>query len=120
MKSRKILALLLAMVMVLGLCSMASAAAPTDRVQINNMMVDASLVETQDGEMIEPQMVSLEAAVAATAYNPSDNPTYAPINAIAVDWSGYDLSVSGVMRADGCILREPASMMLLLHFPTLD
>lgn len=98
MKSRKMLALLLAMVMVLGLCSMASAAASTDRVQINNMMVDASLVETQDVETIEPQMVSLEAAVAATAYNPGDNPSYAPINAIAVDWSGYDLSVGGIMQ----------------------
>lgn len=98
MKSRKMLALLLAMVMVLGLCSMASAAASTDRVQINNMMVDASLVETQDEETIEPQMVSLEAAVAATAYNPGDNPSYAPINAIAVDWSGYDLSVGGIMQ----------------------
>lgn len=47
MKSRKMLALLLAMVMVLGLCSMASAAASTDRVQINNMMVDKSLVEAE-------------------------------------------------------------------------
>ena len=45
MKTRKILALLLAMVMVLGLCSMASAAAPNDKVQINNMMVDASKVD---------------------------------------------------------------------------
>lgn len=47
MQKKKVLAILLAVVMVLGLCSMASAAAPTDRVQINNMMVDASLVEAE-------------------------------------------------------------------------
>ena len=47
MQKKKVLAILLAVVMVLGLCSMASASAPTDRVQINNMMVDASLVEAE-------------------------------------------------------------------------
>ena len=40
---KKVTALLLAIVMVLGLGTMASASAPADRVQINNMMVDASL-----------------------------------------------------------------------------
>ena len=44
---KKFLAILLAMVMVLGLGTMAMAAAPNEKVQINNMMVDASLVETQ-------------------------------------------------------------------------
>lgn len=44
---KKVIALMLAMIMVLGLCSMASATAPADRVQINNMMVDASLVEAE-------------------------------------------------------------------------
>ena len=47
MQKKKVLAILLAVVMVLGLCSMASATAPADRVQINNMMVDASLVEAE-------------------------------------------------------------------------
>lgn len=47
MQKKRILAILLAVVMVLGLCSMASATAPADRVQINNMMVDASLVEAE-------------------------------------------------------------------------
>ena len=42
---KKVTALLLAIVMVLGLGTMASASAPADRVQINNMMVDASLVK---------------------------------------------------------------------------
>lgn len=97
MKTKKLVALLLAVVMVLGLGTTAFASS-NEKVQINNMMVDASLVETQDEETIEPQMVSLEAAVAATAYNPGDNPSYAPINAIAVDWSGYDLSVGGIMQ----------------------
>ena len=67
MKSQKILAFLLALVMVLGLATMATAAAPNDKVQINNMMVDASLVETMAEETVEPQAVSLEAAVATTA-----------------------------------------------------
>ena len=47
MQKKRILAILLTVVMVLGLCSMASATAPADRVQINNMMVDASLVEAE-------------------------------------------------------------------------
>ena len=42
MQKTKVLAILLAVVMVLGLCSMASAAAPNDKVPVNNMMVDAS------------------------------------------------------------------------------
>ena len=44
---KKVIAFMLAVVMALGLCSMASATAPNDRVQVNNMMVDASLVETE-------------------------------------------------------------------------
>lgn len=98
MKSQKILAFLLALVMVLGLATMATAAAPNDKVQINNMMVDASLVETMVEETVEPQAVSLEAAVATTAYNPGDNAAYAPINAIAVDWPGYEVTVQGIMQ----------------------
>ena len=47
MQKKKVLAILLAVVMVLGLCSMASATAPNDKVQVNNMMVDASLVEAE-------------------------------------------------------------------------
>lgn len=42
---KRFLAILLAMVMVLGLGTMATATAPADRVQINNMMVDASMVD---------------------------------------------------------------------------
>lgn len=46
MKSKKLIALLLAVVMVLGLGTMASASVPTDRVQINNMMVDATMLNS--------------------------------------------------------------------------
>ena len=44
---KRFIAILLAMVMVLGLGTMAMAVAPNDKVQINNMMVDASMVEAK-------------------------------------------------------------------------
>lgn len=81
MNTRKILALLLAMVMVLGLCSMASAVAPNEKVQINNMMVDASLVEAQAEETTV--MYAAEDLTATTANTVS----YPPIQKISVDWT---------------------------------
>lgn len=109
MKSRKMLALLLAMVMVLGLCSMASAAAPNDKVQINNMMVDASLYEAKTQEAAEakaalaeeaaPQEAPFETESAvATAYTPGDNDTYAPINTVDIDWDNRISDVRGIMQ----------------------
>lgn len=110
MKSRRILALLLAVVMVLGLCSMASATAPADRVQINNMMVDASLVEAQaeetvatqaasSNEIIVPQATPFELESELTSYySIGDNTTYAPIDDITVDWPGSEVVVRGVMQ----------------------
>ena len=71
---KKVTALLLAIVMVLGLGTMASASAPADRVQINNMMVDASLVETQNEEVAELEMVVPESSIATTAFDPSTIP----------------------------------------------
>lgn len=100
MKSRKMLALLLAMVMVLGLCSMASAAAPTDRVQINNMMVDKSLV---DPAMFDAEDVSMEEmteaafmleqmdSVSLLSLTPNEN--FPPIQNIHVDGYAEDSSV---------------------------
>lgn len=109
MKSRKMLALLLAMVMVLGLCSMASAAAPNDKVQVNNMMVDASLYEAKTQEAAEakaalaeeaaPQEAPFETESAvATAYTPGDNDTYAPINTVDIDWDNRISDVRGIMQ----------------------
>lgn len=100
MKSRKMLALLLAMVMVLGLCSMTSAAAPTDRVQINNMMVDKSLV---DPAMFDAEDVSMEEmteaafmleqmdSVSLLSLTPNEN--FPPIQNIHVDGYAEDSSV---------------------------
>lgn len=100
MKSRKMLALLLAMVMVLGLCSMASAAASTDRVQINNMMVDKSLV---DPAMFDAGDASLEEmteaafmleqmdSVSLLSLTPNEN--FPPIQNIHVDGYAEDSSV---------------------------
>ena len=83
MKSRKMLALLLAMVMVLGLCSMASAAASTDRVQINNMMVDASMVEAKvDAQAAVEE--SAEQAVHVVQTTSTQATLYPPINSITV------------------------------------
>ena len=100
MKSRKMLALLLAMIMVLGLCSMASAAASTDRVQINNMMVDKSLV---DPAMFDAGDASLEEmteaafmleqmdSVSLLSLTPNEN--FPPIQNIHVDGYAEDSSV---------------------------
>lgn len=98
MKTRKIVAVLLAIVMVFGLCSMASASAPNDREQINNMMVDASLVESNVAEEISAQAISLETTVATLTSNPGDNTAYAPINEISVDWPNYEVTVQGVLQ----------------------
>lgn len=110
MNARKILALLLAMVMVLGLGTMATATAPADRVQINNMMVDASLVEAQaeetvatqaasSNEIIVPQATPFELESELTSYySIGDNTTYAPIDDITVDWPGSEVVVRGVMQ----------------------
>ena len=82
MQKTKVLAILLAVVMVLGLCSMASAAAPNDKVQVNNMMVDASLVEAK----ADAQAVEEEAAVPAV--QATDTPVFPPIAAIALAGCG--------------------------------
>lgn len=94
------LALLLAMVMLLGLCSMASAAASTDRVQINNMMVDKSLV---DPAMFDAGDASLEEmteaafmleqmdSVSLLSLTPNEN--FPPIQNIHVDGYAEDSSV---------------------------
>lgn len=100
MQKKKVLAILLAVVMVLGLCSMASAAAPTDRVQINNMMVDKSLV---DPAMFDAEDVSMEEmteaafmleqmdSVSLLSLTPNEN--FPPIQNIHVDGYAEDSSV---------------------------
>lgn len=78
MFNRRLVAFLLAIVMVLGLGTMAMAAAPNDKVQVNNMMVDASLVEAK----ADAQAVEEEAAVPAV--QATDTPVFPPIAAIAL------------------------------------
>ena len=95
---KRFIAILLAMVMVLGLGTMAMAAAPNEKVQINNMMVDASLYEAKTQEAIELQTASTETAIATTANNPGDNAAYAPINEITVDWPNSEVKVPGIMQ----------------------
>ena len=100
MKSQKILAFLLALVMVLGLATMATAAAPNDKVQINNMMVDKSLV---DPAMFDAEDVSMEEmteaafmleqmdSVSLLSLTPNEN--FPPIQNIHVDGYAEDSSV---------------------------
>lgn len=91
MKSRKMLALLLAMVMVLGLCSMASAAASTDRVQINNMMVDAALAEEAAAQTAEVATLSADDASTADGVvllSSTTSVDYPPIYSITMGSKG--------------------------------
>lgn len=104
MKSRKMLALLLAMVMVLGLCSMASAAAPNDKVQINNMMVDASKVDLASfGLSAEEEIVPVETFAATATYSDLDvNANLPPIKKILIQgFNERDISSNvGIMQGN--------------------
>ena len=104
MKTRKILALLLAMVMVLGLCSMASAAAPNDKVQINNMMVDASKVDLASfGLSAEEEIVPVETFAATATYSDLDvNANLPPIKKILIQgFNERDISSNvGIMQGN--------------------
>lgn len=97
MKTKKLVALLLAVVMVLGLGTTAFASS-NEKVQINNMMVDASLVETQNEDVAEMEMVSPESTIATAAFDPSTNPNFAPIKNITVDWSNSTVEAAGAMQ----------------------
>ena len=97
MKAKKLVALLLAVVMVLGLGTTAFASS-NEKVQINNMMVDASLVETQNEDVAEMEMVSPESTIATAAFDPSTNPNFAPIKNITVDWSNSTVEAAGAMQ----------------------
>lgn len=98
MNGKKIVALLLAIVMVLGLGTMASASVPANRVQINNMMVDASMIEAKTEKAVavqaQPEPVSVQ-----TNLSPTD--LFPPISNIKVD--GFDENVSLVLQNAGVI-----------------
>lgn len=100
MKSQKILAFLLALVMVLGLATMATAAAPNDKVQINNMMVDASMVDPAMFDADEEAVEEVSAAalmleqmdvVSPLSLTPNEN--FPPIRNINVVGYTEDSSV---------------------------
>lgn len=77
---KRFIAILLAMVMVLGLGTMAMATAPNDKVQINNMMVDASKAEVKTEETTAMYAAENLATTATTV-------SYPPIQKISVDWT---------------------------------
>ena len=99
MKSRKILALLLAMVMVFGLCSMASAAAPTDRVQINNMMVDASLLNTPSSIALTANAESEVLSFTPPINTVSVSPDFELVTGVLQAQRHYNLTISNVEAA---------------------
>lgn len=80
---KRFIAILLAMVMVLGLGTMAMAAAPNEKVQINNMMVDSSLVEAKtDAQAVVEEPA--EQAVHVVQTTSTQATLYPPINSITV------------------------------------
>lgn len=80
---KRFIAILLAMVMVLGLGTMAMAAAPNEKVQINNMMVDSSLVEAKtDAQAVVEEPA--EQAVHVVQTTSTQATLYPPINNITV------------------------------------
>ena len=104
MQKTKVLAILLAVVMVLGLCSMASAAAPNDKVQVNNMMVDASKVDLASfGLSAEEESTPVETFAATATYSDLDvNANLPPIKKILIqDFEESDISSNvGIMQGN--------------------
>ena len=92
MNARKILALLLAMVMVLGLGTMAMAAAPNDKVQVNNMMVDASKVDLASFGLSAEEGSSPVETFAATYTDLGTNSNFPPIKEIVIE--GFENKIS--------------------------
>ena len=94
MQKKKVLAILLAVVMVLGLCSMASATAPADRVQINNMMVDASMVDPAmfdvNEETAEDVSAQAQSDSIAVQSNLAPSDYFPPIKNINIDIPNYE------------------------------
>lgn len=83
MKTKKILALLLAAVMVFGLCTTAFAATG-EKVQINNMMVDAG----RYAEALETIAIPASGTVnSVSVETTSDSMVYVPIKKVSVDWN---------------------------------
>lgn len=90
---KRFIAILLAMVMVFGLGTMAMAAAPNEKVQINNMMVDASMVEAKTEEAVavqaQPESVSVQTDLVPNEYFP-------PLQHIEIP--GYEENISFALQ----------------------
>lgn len=101
---KRFIAILLAMVMVLGLGTMAMATAPNDKVQINNMMVDASKVDLASfGLSAEEEIVPVETFAATATYSDLDvNANLPPIKKILIQgFNERDISSNvGIMQGN--------------------
>lgn len=104
MFNRRLVAFLLAIVMVLGLGTMAMAAAPNEKVQINNMMVDASKVDLASfGLTAEEESTPVETFAATATYSDLDvNANLPPIKKILIqDFEESDISSNvGIMQGN--------------------
>lgn len=104
MFNRRLVAFLLAIVMVLGLGTMAMAAAPNDKVQVNNMMVDASKVDLASfGLSAEEESTPVETFAATATYSDLDvNANLPPIKKILIqDFEESDISSNvGIMQGN--------------------
>lgn len=101
---KRFIAILLAMVMVFGLGTMAMATAPNDKVQINNMMVDASKVDLASfGLSAEEEIVPVETFAATATYSDLDvNANLPPIKKILIQgFNERDISSNvGIMQGN--------------------
>lgn len=83
MKTQKILALFMAVVMVFGLCTTAFAATG-EKVQINNMMVDTGKCAVASGTIAMPVSDTVNSVSAETT---SVSTVFVPIKELSVDWN---------------------------------
>lgn len=94
MFNRRLVAFLLAIVMVLGLGTMAMAAAPNEKVQVNNMMVDASKVDLASfGLTAEEESTPVETFAATATYTDLEtNANFPPIKEIVI--AGFENKIT--------------------------
>lgn len=96
---KKFLAILLAMVMVLGLGTMAMAAAPNEKVQINNMMVDVSLLNATNSIALNATSDSVVTSLTPPINTVSVSNTFELSSGVMQGQRQYNLTISGVEAA---------------------
>lgn len=96
---KRFIAILLAMVMVLGLGTMAMAAAPNEKVQINNMMVDVSLLNATNSIALNATSDSVVTSLTPPINTVSVSNTFELSSGVMQGQRQYNLTISGVEAA---------------------